>query len=319
MQRSTVMAADLAATVVEPDEANGTVVFCLPGGGMSRHYFDLDGGDSDGTLSMAAHLAGQGFTVISIDHPGVRDSPAGCDGWELTPNYVADRDAAAIIELHQRHPGPAIGVGHSTGAMLTVIAQGRHRCYDALGLLGWSYSQRFGLPEMDAGLSDAERAVLGDADAIEEQLVWLTKQRFDDPRPPGSSAVWELLIGGMQISEQARTAISASTSELLAVCGLAAILRGAGPHVAAIDVPVFLGFGECDITGNARATAEEFGRSPDITLYELAAAGHNHNVAPNRSRLWNRFARWADDVDIDSNTKGPHQVSAATQSAQMDS
>lgn len=302
MQRSTVMAAGLVATVVEPDEANGTVVFCLPGGGMSRHYFDLDGEDSNGTLSMATHLAASGFTAISIDHPGVRDSPARRDGWELTPNYVADQDAAAVTELRHRYTGPAIGVGYSTGAMLTVIAQARHRCYDALGLLGWSYSQRFGLPEMDAGLSDAERAVLGDSDAIDEQLVRLTKQRFDNPRPPGSSAVWELLIGGMQITEQARNAISASTAELLAVCGLAAILRATGPHVAAIDVPVFLGFGEHDITGNARATAEEFRGSPDITLFELAAAGHNHNVAPNRCQLWNRFARWASTLDVGSNT-----------------
>lgn len=298
IRRSAVVAAGLAATIVEGPKPNGAVVFGFAGGGMSRHYFDLAGGDTDGTLSMAEHLAGRGFTVIVVDHPGVGDSPGPVDGWRLTPGYVAARDADAVVELRQRYPGPAIGVGHSMGAMLTVIAQGRHRCFDALGLLGWSYSQRFGLPELDAGLADDERAVLGNADAVEEHLIEYAKRRFDQPCPGGNSATWELLIGPMTISDQARDAIGAASAQLLAACGLAAILRGVGPEVAAVDVPVLLAFGEHDVTGNARATAEEFRASGDITLFELAAAGHNHNVAPNRHQLWDRLARWSESLFV---------------------
>lgn len=301
-KRSTVVAAGLTATVIEPADNHGLVVFCLAGGGMSRHYFDLQGTDADGTLSMAEHLTAQGCTVITLDHPGVGDSPATVDGWDLTPRHVADRDAAAICELRQRYPGIAVGLGHSMGAMLTVIAQSRHRCFDALALLGWSFSQRFGLPELDGGLTEQERGVLGDAEAVEAHQVEFAKQKFTGPRHDGNSTTWELLIGPGQITEDARQAIRHASAELLSVCGLAAILRGIGPDVAAIDVPVFVAWGQHDITGNARATAEELRNCPDITLFELAAAGHNHNVAPNRAQLWDRVLRWSQSV-IDTRTE----------------
>ena len=295
-RRTSVTAAGLAATVIEPADPNGVVMFCLAGGGMSRHYFDLPGADEAGTLSMSEHLAGSRYTVITLDHPGVGDSPPGVDGWELTPHFVAERDAAAIAELRRHYPGIAIGIGHSMGAMLSVIAQGRHYCFDALALLGWSFSQRFGLPELDAGLTDAERAVLGNADAVRAHQVEFAKQKFAGPRHDGNSTTWEFLIGPTQISDQARQAIRHASAELLAVCGLAAVLRGVGPEVAAIDVPVLLAWGQHDVTGNARATAEELRNCPDLTLFELPDAGHNHNVAPNRAALWNRIVRWTDSV-----------------------
>lgn len=32
--------------------------------------------------------------------------------------------------------------------------------------------------------------------------------------------------------------------------------------------------------------------SPDVTLFVLAGAGHNHNAEPNRTVLWDRMAAW---------------------------
>src|SRR5207237_922822 len=74
----------IVTTVVEPDAPNGCVLFCLPGGGMSRRYFDLANG-----FSMAEHLAARGYTVLALHHPGVRDSPPPDDPWALTPAHVA--------------------------------------------------------------------------------------------------------------------------------------------------------------------------------------------------------------------------------------
>ncbi len=97
--RTEVTAAGLAATIVEPgsgqENSNGRVLYCLPGGGMSRQYFDLDAPG----FSMAEHLAAQGFVVVTIDHPGVGESPPPDDPWTLTPAVVADADAAAVAEL----------------------------------------------------------------------------------------------------------------------------------------------------------------------------------------------------------------------------
>ena len=65
--------------------ARGAVLFCFPGGGMSRRYFDL----AAPGYSFAEYACERGFTVITVDHPGVGDSDAPDDGWTLTPEVVA--------------------------------------------------------------------------------------------------------------------------------------------------------------------------------------------------------------------------------------
>jgi pimeloyl-ACP methyl ester carboxylesterase len=74
------------------------------------------------------------------------------------------------------------------------------------------------------------------------------------------------------------------------------MLKCTSGSVPLLDVPVLIGFGERDITGDARSTASALTRCRDITLFELAGAGHNHNVAPNRAVLWDRVAAWAQGV-----------------------
>ena len=293
MRRSEITVAGLAATVVEPDGPhNGRVLYCLPGGGMSRRYFDLDAPG----FSMAEHLAAQGFVVVPLDHPGVGDSAPPADPWTLTPPVVADADTAAIAELQQRLGGIGIGVGHSMGGMLAVTVQARHKLFAGLGLLGFAHSDHYELTELAAFMTDEERAVVGDSQAIAEQLVDLAKIRFGRPLPQGSTTRSDFLLAGMPVPEAGLTALDRSASTMLACCGLGAMLKCAAPDVKVIDVPVFLGFGEHDITGNARATADALARCPDITLFELAGAGHNHNVAPNRTVLWDRLATWATTI-----------------------
>ena len=51
--------------------APATALFCLPGGGMNRHYFDLGG---EGDFSFAEHLSerqarlDRGFSRFTVDH-----------------------------------------------------------------------------------------------------------------------------------------------------------------------------------------------------------------------------------------------------------
>ena len=67
-------------------------------------------------------------------------------------------------------------------------------------------------------------------------------------------------------------------------------------EMAAVDVPVFLGLGEHDIAGDPHGIPACFGGCPDFTLFVLPGTGHNHNVAPEREVLWERFAVWARQV-----------------------
>jgi len=267
-RRADVTAAGLAATVIEPAGPwNGRVLYCLPGGGMSRRYFDL----ALPGYSMAEHLAGRGFVVATIDHPAVGDSPAPADPWGLTPAVVADADAHAVRELHARLGGVPIGVGHSMGAMLTVTAQARDPLYAGLALLGYAHIEHYERTELAGVLTSEERALLGKPDRIDAAVAELAKARFGRP--------------------------------LLACCGLASMLKCTSDAIGVLDVPVFIGFGQRDITGDARSTASALLRCPDITLFELEGAGHNHNVAPNRSLLWDRVASWAERVGVPEVTR----------------
>ncbi len=291
--RTQTTAAGLAATIVEPDgDRNGRVLYCLPGGGMSRRYFDLDAPG----FSMAEHLAAQGFVVVTIDHPAVGDSPVPADPWTLTPAVVADADAAAVAELDGRLGGIPIGVGHSMGGMLTVTVQARHRPYAGLGLLGYAHSDHYELTALAGFLSDEEKSLVGNQDALAVRLVDLAKARFGRPLPKGTTARSDFLLAGMPVPEEGLAAMDRCASHLLAICGLGSMLKCTAPDVKVIDVPVFVGYGERDITGNARATGDALASCPDISLFELAGSGHNHNVAPNRTELWDRLGVWASTV-----------------------
>jgi len=94
---------DIVAEVfVPPIDVDGvyrSVLFCFPGGGMSRRYYDLEVPAATGCYSMARYLAGLGHLTVTVDHVGVGDSSRPTDGFSLTPQVVADVDAAAVDHL----------------------------------------------------------------------------------------------------------------------------------------------------------------------------------------------------------------------------
>jgi alpha-beta hydrolase superfamily lysophospholipase len=295
---------ELALEVVPPaGQAKArAVLFCFPGGGMTRRYFDL----AVPGYSFARHASERGFLVVMADHPGIGDSDAPDDGWALTPKMVASIDAAAVDralamlragEVHGIPPlDPAatvIGVGHSMGAHLVIHQQGLRAGFHGLVLLGWGGR---GLPEY---LDEADRA-LGDLDqtdpaAYAAALVASARRRFGHPFPvlAGNS---EMMIAN-PLPADVRDALVASRAPLLAVVGHSTLIPGSAKRsAAAVDVPVFLGVGEHDIATGHRLIPNEFPASRDITLFVLAGAGHNQNVEPGREELWERVTGWADQL-----------------------
>ena len=72
---------------------------CVPGGGISRQYFDLElWSGQNGAFSMARYLASGGDLVVTVDPPGVGESESPDDGYTLSPHVVADVVAAADPE-----------------------------------------------------------------------------------------------------------------------------------------------------------------------------------------------------------------------------
>jgi pimeloyl-ACP methyl ester carboxylesterase len=285
----------IAVDVHEPAglHAGPVVCVCLPGGGMSRGYFDLQPPPELGNFSMARHLRDRGFVVVTVDPPAVGESDTPDDGYTLPPDVVADVNAFAIDQVLTRWPDALpIGVGHSAGALLTVVQQARHRTYGALGLLGFGDG---GHPRFELRAKELEAG--SDADDLRAAIVDLTRERFGRPLPRGSTATSEFLLGGMPVPDPVLDALGSVRSALLAVVGLTSMIPGSvAREMAAVDVPVFLGLGEHDIAGDPQRIPACFTGSPDVTLYVLPGAGHNHNVAPDREVLWDRFATWAGEI-----------------------
>ena len=62
---------------------------------------------------------------------------------------------------------------------------------------------------------------------------------------------------------------------------------------AAITAPVFLGFGEDDLTQDFIGCAALYKAANDISLFVLPGAAHCHNQSALRTLLWDRLAHWA--------------------------
>ena len=276
----------IRAEVFEPAGPPRAVFCCLPGGGMSRRYFDLDLAG----YSMARHLAGLGFLVVTVDPPGVGESDRPADEYALTPAAVADVITPVVTDLLRKVPSnvPRIGLGHSAGGLLTVVQQARHRTYDALALLGF---EGRGLVDM---LTEEERGYCGDPRGLREVVGRLAETRFSDPLPEGTTATSAFLLGPEEPPPEALVALGASKSAMLALVGLTSMVPGSiAPELEAVDVPVFLGVGEHDITGPPLEIPPQLPACRDLTLFVVPGAGHNHNVAANRAQLWDRLASWA--------------------------
>jgi pimeloyl-ACP methyl ester carboxylesterase len=105
------------------------------------------------------------------------------------------------------------------------------------------------------------------------------------------------MLTGPELPGRLATSLVAAGADLLTLCGLTSMIPGSHADVlAAVDVPVLLGVAEHDIVGPPREAPAYLTGASDITLYVLAEAYHNSNVAPTRTRLWDRLAAWASAV-----------------------
>ncbi len=248
---------EVAATVVRGDPG-APIVVCTPGGGMSSRYFDLPLAG----YSMLEHLAGAGLGVVLLEPPGTEPGNAAVDGYELVPSVVARINAAVVARLPLDRR-PLIGLGHSMGAMLTVVQQADHRSFDALALLG--YSGR-GLPEV---LTPDELDHAGRESTLSTTLGELAARRFRRPLIGSTTTASEFVLG-VEVEPEARAALDTAAAPLLACCGLASMIPGShASSLAAIDVPVFCALAEFDIAGPPHTLPGTFTGTGDITFHLL--------------------------------------------------
>jgi len=281
----------LVADVYRPEGAPRAALFCFPGGGLDRRYFDLDAKGR----SFARALVARGFAVVTVDSLGWGESSRPRDGFALVPEVIAAANARVVATLGADldEGGPRlmrIGVGHSLGALLAIVQQAEHESFDALVLLGASTR---GLRQL---LSDEELAYADRPEAARAELVRLARKRS------GGEAWFELpaiaragAIFGGGADPAALAAMRRVGCDVVSVPALFSMIPGcAAPWAERVRVPIFLGLGERDITGPPHEVVASFPASHDVTLHVLPATGHSHFAHPTCEPLFARVGTFVD-------------------------
>lgn len=280
-------AIDLAMEVFLPVSlADGPVLFfCIPGGGMCRRYFDLDGG-AGLPFSFARAMTEAGHVVVAIDPVGVGDSTKPDDGFALNSELVAGLDHKAFTAMRSRVINgialadlPTVGVGHSAGALLAVLQQSAYRDFDAMLLFCFGSG---GLPQhfpedyiVAAARSDFDRAA----------IIEMARQRFGGD---GYMRTRE-----RPIETPAARALKSAASVTVAAVGTHAMTPGnVRAELATLACPVFLSLGGRDMTGPPHLLSRDFEACPDLTVHVIADAGHHLFVIPTAPELYRRVVNW---------------------------
>ena len=301
----------MTAWLPEPRKFSGAVLFASPGGGYSRRYWDLRL-PGYANYSEAEHHVARGRAFIAYDHLGVGDSSL--DGLEsLTIEDIAEADHQAVAQvaarlrngtLHADFPAipraTVIGMGQSMGGGVTIIMQARHRSFDAIAPLGYSAIHTV-LPQRDAAEAERGKAAYAfsrstpaDQLSVAEASARVADFRYPFHWEDVPDDIVELdMAGGYPVR---RTAPDFG-SLTIPPCVVAMMSPGyVAAEAAAIDAPVFLGFGERDVSTDPRAEPSAFRSSGDITLAVIPRMAHMHNFAGTRRLLWERLGDWADGV-----------------------
>lgn len=294
--------ATIAAHIVLPRneliDTHQVILCCVPGGGSSWRYFDLEV-EGDSSYSFAEFAAKQGLITIAVDNLGTGSSCC-FDSAAITPHQVAQANSTvfrAIAEqlrvggLQSDIPAlpniSTVGIGHSMGGMLTVLGQSREPLHSAIATLGFSLD---GLPEQ---LTQDELALISSPDRWNEVLKQLATERFATA-PQSRSNAPRFPFYLESTPEYARRALTHARTNILPLPGLLSMIPGnVREDAERVTTPVFLGGGDHEPWHTPAAAVGAFANSSDITFYKLEGAAHNHNVAEGRMQLWKRLCQWS--------------------------
>lgn len=285
------------------------LLVCLPGGFLSRDYFDL-GSRGSRSYSFAVAMASRGFGVLTLDHLGTGESSKPAPeslGFELGVGVIAAANQRAYEGARDRlHAGDpdngippieisrSIGVGHSMGSMLSVEQQARFRPHDGLVLFSFSTAgtPRF-LDETLRGYADQPRR-------LREEMPEVAQRTMGSPYPPRANGVEgdrRAAFGVGTAPPEAEDLLQAAATNLLAVGGITSMVPGGfAPAAQKIEVPTVMIFGEHDLHDD-RSTAEELPLVRDLTTWCLEDAWHCHFVSNRRNRLWDEVQAWLVEHD----------------------
>ena len=255
-------------------------LFCLPGGGLSKDYFNLAP-----NFSFAARMSALGYDVITMDHPGVGDNALPAEHPFYTPREAAGYLSKALAQWDIKTP--IIGIGHSLGGMMIMLMQGLHSPFTRLGLFGSSAGG------LDWGLSEEEKAYINKPDEFAREIEVMSLAKFGCATiPAGKGPSGESITFGGQTPEL-NERLRAAASEMNAAGAMMSMMRGSfRPEAEAIEVPLFFAFGDHDIGNPPQDVPKDFPSASSTKTIILKSTGHNHFAFSSIGKLCKAFDVW---------------------------
>ena len=274
------------------------MIVATPGGSLSRELFDVRLGAGD-DFSLARDLASRGIVVVTLDHLGTGGSSKPEDGDLVDLSLMSQANAHAARDLRLRASSGClnemlpssdvvmVGLGHSLGGFSTILQQGRYACYEAVCILGASLQFIAGVYE------DSAR---GDLD-VAGQREWVASivRRHN----PGFEEAYMRVDRTHHLQNHlwftADTAPEVIAADPETTLPRQAAIDGMTPgfaaqDAAAIEVPVFLGFGDGDVSPSPAGEVPFYEHSPLITLCVLAHCAHIEMLSSARRQLFDELA-----------------------------
>jgi pimeloyl-ACP methyl ester carboxylesterase len=279
----------MAMEVFEPAGDPVSILCCLAGGPVTRRYWDLDVPGANGSYSFARTMAGKGHYVVLADHLGIGESSMP-PPMELTVDVMAAASHDAFSAKLAHLPSlPAIGVGHSMGAMLTAIQQAHHHTYVAVALTGFTNA---GLPdyvpaELQPFIDDPLRL------RAELPAVLASRAQFPPPPAPEAPPRRPVRFHGSKLPKEVSDAVRAIAAVPPPLAAMTSMVPGSiRPEMEVIDVPVLIANGDLDITGAIEDIPAGFPKAPSVTTVVLPETGHSHHAFEGRHVLYDTLDQW---------------------------
>jgi alpha-beta hydrolase superfamily lysophospholipase len=320
--------AHIALTVTLPDPVNlleePVVCFGKPGGGYSKGYFTV-ALPGPGQGAQASWHAERGWIFVSVDHIGVGASSIHDNAMRLDYTTCAATALSAETQLlEQLAAGTLVdgfpkvenpltlGIGQSMGGCLSITQQGRHHCYDGVGILG--YSAVWTHPPAEPG-----QPSIGAAWLTRDTLTWdqptllnqaqleqaMMQSTAQDPPPEAAPPMaWGFHYDDVDRETIDRDLVEFPTRKgnvppwgsatlpdaVASSCLTPGIVAS---EAAAITSPVLVAMGERDVGADNAGEPRAYLSSNSVDLFVCPRMGHMHNFASTRELFWRRIETWA--------------------------
>ena len=296
----------VAGTVVADPELlrpDPVVIFAMPGGTYHRRYWDLQPPGRAG-YSQAEWVATRGDVLVALDYLGGGDSSRPADGDFMTLEVCSDGAHAAFVDVSSRLVAGALapelpalaaptfaGFGQSLGGFITMIQQGKYDDYAGIAVLGASPLVIDNIPfhrDLTGVPADERRRMIMADNAASSGLEEL---------PMYHGAPRRFFSGIFHVAGVADDLVAYDEKECETLISRVAGVDGMTPGYAApwaerITCPVFLGFGDSDVSSDPRREPTGYPGSRHITVATFPDMAHMHNFADTREQLWQALHRW---------------------------